>query len=86
MEKSSQIAWKIVPLRHFFPLKVVPLIEVLLYVQTPARYMVCCIAIIYIKKLKNKEMGNGMSAACTPGCTTARSARIAARPGPKTSG
>jgi hypothetical protein len=32
MEKSSQIAWKIVPLRHFFRLKVVPLIEVLLYV------------------------------------------------------
>jgi hypothetical protein len=31
MEKSSQIAWKIVPLRHFFPLKVVPFIEVLLY-------------------------------------------------------
>jgi hypothetical protein len=31
MEKSSQIAWKIVPLRRFFPLKVVPLIEVLLY-------------------------------------------------------
>jgi hypothetical protein len=31
MEKSSQIAWRIVPLRHFFPLKVVPLIEVLLY-------------------------------------------------------
>jgi hypothetical protein len=31
MEKSSQIAWTIVPLRHFFPLKVVPLIEVLLY-------------------------------------------------------
>jgi hypothetical protein len=31
MEKSSQIAWKIVPLRHFSPLKVVPLIEVLLY-------------------------------------------------------
>jgi hypothetical protein len=31
MEKSSQIAWKIVPLIHFFPLKVVPLIEVLLY-------------------------------------------------------
>jgi hypothetical protein len=30
-ENSSQIAWKIVPLRHFFPLKVVPLIEVLLY-------------------------------------------------------
>jgi hypothetical protein len=30
MEKSSQRAWKIVPLRHFFPLKVVPLIEVLL--------------------------------------------------------
>jgi hypothetical protein len=30
MEKSSQIAWKIVLLRHFFPLKVVPLIEVLL--------------------------------------------------------
>jgi hypothetical protein len=25
------MAWKIVPLRHFFPLKVVPLIEVLLY-------------------------------------------------------
>jgi hypothetical protein len=31
MEKSSQIAWKLVPLRHFYPLKVVPLIEVLLY-------------------------------------------------------
>jgi hypothetical protein len=31
METSSQIAWRIVPLRHFFPLKVVPLIEVLLY-------------------------------------------------------
>jgi hypothetical protein len=31
MEKSSQIAWKVVPLRQFFPLKVVPLIEVLLY-------------------------------------------------------
>jgi hypothetical protein len=31
MEKSSQIAWKIVPLRHFFPLKVVPLFEILLY-------------------------------------------------------
>jgi hypothetical protein len=31
MGKSSQTAWKIVPLRHFFPLKVVPLIEVLLY-------------------------------------------------------
>jgi hypothetical protein len=26
MEKSSQIAWKIVPLRNFFPLKVVPLL------------------------------------------------------------
>jgi hypothetical protein len=31
MEKSSQIAWKLVPLRHFYPLKVVSLIEVLLY-------------------------------------------------------
>jgi hypothetical protein len=31
MERSSQIAWKIVPLRHFFPLKVVPLIADLLY-------------------------------------------------------
>jgi hypothetical protein len=31
MEKLSQIAWKIVLLRHFFPPKVVPLIEVLLY-------------------------------------------------------
>jgi hypothetical protein len=31
MEKSSQIAWKIVPHRPFFPLKLVPLIEVLLY-------------------------------------------------------
>jgi hypothetical protein len=28
MEKSSQIAWKIAPLRHFFPLKVVPLFPV----------------------------------------------------------
>jgi hypothetical protein len=33
--KSSQIAWKPVPLRHFFPLKVVPLIEVLLYLDPP---------------------------------------------------
>jgi hypothetical protein len=33
MEKSGQIAWKIAPLRHFFPLKVVPLIEVFLYMQ-----------------------------------------------------
>jgi hypothetical protein len=31
MGKSSQIAWKILPLRRSFPLKVVPLIEVLLY-------------------------------------------------------
>jgi hypothetical protein len=31
MEKSSQIAWKLLPLRHIFPLKVVPRIEVLLY-------------------------------------------------------
>jgi hypothetical protein len=31
MVKASQIAWKIVPLRHFFPLKDVPLIEVLMY-------------------------------------------------------
>jgi hypothetical protein len=31
MEKSSQIAWKLVSLRLFFPLKVVPLIEVLLF-------------------------------------------------------
>jgi hypothetical protein len=37
MEKSSQIAWKLVPLRHFSPLKVVPLIEVLLYMITPPR-------------------------------------------------
>jgi hypothetical protein len=28
MEKSGQIAWKIVPLRHYFPPKVVPLIEI----------------------------------------------------------
>jgi hypothetical protein len=35
MKKSSQITWKIVPLRHFFPLKVVPLIEVLLYTVCP---------------------------------------------------
>jgi hypothetical protein len=33
MEKSSQIAWIIVPLRHLFPLNVVPLIEVLLYTR-----------------------------------------------------
>jgi hypothetical protein len=33
MEKSSQIAWKLVPLRHFFPLKVVPLIKLLDYVK-----------------------------------------------------
>jgi hypothetical protein len=35
MEKSSQIAWKIVPLRQFFLLKVVPLIDVLLYYSEP---------------------------------------------------
>jgi hypothetical protein len=34
MKKTSQIAWKLVPLRHFFPLKVVPLIEALLYLLT----------------------------------------------------
>jgi hypothetical protein len=28
-----QIAWKNVPLRHFFPLNVVPLIEILLYLD-----------------------------------------------------
>jgi hypothetical protein len=33
MENSSQIAWKVVPLGHFSPLKVVPLIEVLLYLN-----------------------------------------------------
>jgi hypothetical protein len=33
MDRSSQIAWKLVPLRHFFPLKVVPLIELLLYLK-----------------------------------------------------
>jgi hypothetical protein len=33
MEKSSQIARKNVPLRHFFPIKVVPLIEFLLYAE-----------------------------------------------------
>jgi hypothetical protein len=40
MEKSSQIAWKFVPPIHFFPLKVVPLIEILLYLQIncPAAY------------------------------------------------
>jgi hypothetical protein len=32
MEKSSKIAWKLVPLRHFSPLKIVPLIEVPLYI------------------------------------------------------
>jgi hypothetical protein len=37
MEKSSQIIWKIVPFRHFFPLKVVPLIEVLLYLKAEVR-------------------------------------------------
>jgi hypothetical protein len=39
MEKSCQIAWKNVPLRQFFPLKVVPLIEVLLY--TVCDWSVC---------------------------------------------
>jgi hypothetical protein len=34
MEKSNQIAWKLVPLVDtFLPLKVVPLIEVLLYLK-----------------------------------------------------
>jgi hypothetical protein len=33
MEKSSQIAGKVVPLSHFSPLKIVPLIEVLLYIE-----------------------------------------------------
>jgi hypothetical protein len=31
MEKPSQIAWEIVPLIHLFPLKIVPLIEVLMF-------------------------------------------------------
>jgi hypothetical protein len=41
MEKSSQIAWKIVPLRHFTPLKVVPLIEVLLFSKTTCSRKAC---------------------------------------------
>jgi hypothetical protein len=36
MKKSSQIAWKIVPFGHFFSVKVVPFIEVLLYTHFPA--------------------------------------------------
>jgi hypothetical protein len=36
MEKSSQIAWKLNPLRYFFPIKAVPLIEVLLYYDDTA--------------------------------------------------
>jgi hypothetical protein len=41
MEKSSQITWIIVPLRNLFPLKVVPLIEVLLYSNfTGGRYCI----------------------------------------------
>jgi hypothetical protein len=43
MEKSSQIAWEIFPRRRFFPLRVVPLIEVLLYdtasVTTKTRHL-----------------------------------------------
>jgi hypothetical protein len=39
MGKSSQIAWKFVPLRHFFPLKVVPLIEVLLYYNRREQFL-----------------------------------------------
>jgi hypothetical protein len=35
MEKSSQIAWRIVPLRHIFPLEFVPVIEVLLCLVSP---------------------------------------------------
>jgi hypothetical protein len=38
MEKSSQIAWKLVPLTHFFPLKVALLIEVLLYPKPLVAY------------------------------------------------
>jgi hypothetical protein len=38
MVKSSKVAWKIVPLRHFFPPKVVPLIEVLLYCDSHTRH------------------------------------------------
>jgi hypothetical protein len=39
MEKSSQTAWKLVPLRHFFPLKVLPLIEVLPYPVSTRVYL-----------------------------------------------
>jgi hypothetical protein len=54
MEKSSQIAWKIVPLRHFFPLKVVPLIEVLLYsIYTPKNYMIECPATFILSTLRS---------------------------------
>jgi hypothetical protein len=42
MKKSSQIAWNIVPLRYFFPLKVVPLIEVLLYPETSTKLATAC--------------------------------------------
>jgi hypothetical protein len=42
MEKSSQIAWKIVSLRHLFTLKVVPLIEVLLYERPLDPSVIAC--------------------------------------------
>jgi hypothetical protein len=43
MDKSSHIAWKIVPLRYFFPLKVVPLIEVLLQIDIVTLYQIMLI-------------------------------------------
>jgi hypothetical protein len=46
MEKSSQIAWIIVPLRHFSPLKVVPLIEVFLYSLMTDRCKTFCVLVI----------------------------------------
>jgi hypothetical protein len=56
MEKSSQIAWKIVPLRHLFPLKLVPLIEVLLYVMLQIPSMV---------KAQKAGTSRGVNAVCT---------------------
>jgi hypothetical protein len=56
MEKSSQIAWNLVPLRHLFPLKVVPLIEVLLYILILICYRCDC----YLVHVESVAQGLGL--------------------------
>jgi hypothetical protein len=63
MEKSNKKTWKNVSLRHFVPLKVVPLIEVLLYWERLGGVTVCILA----GDRNHEEASNMCSAAATGG-------------------